>query len=321
MRLLFVTATRIGDAVLSTGLLDHLLKHHDDLRVTVACGAPAAPLFEALPGLEGLLVLQKRRWSLHWLPLWAACVGRVWDIIVDLRNAPVTRLLRARRRWHAGRMNDRVHRVVGLAEVLGLENDPPAPRLWIGDRHRRTAKRMIPDGSPVLAVGPTANWHGKVWPAGRFADLIARLTAADGILPHARVAVFGHGSERAAAQPVLDAIPTERRVDLIGRLGLLEVHACLYRCSIYVGNDSGLMHLAAAAGIPTLGLFGPSRESLYAPWGARCAAVRPLQSYEELIGPDYDRHNPGPLMDGLTVDRVETAARDLWLRVSAPVPG
>ena len=71
MRILFVTATRIGDAVLSTGLLSHVIARFPAARLTIAAGPAAAPLFEAVPGLERLQVLHKRRWALHWLPLYA----------------------------------------------------------------------------------------------------------------------------------------------------------------------------------------------------------------------------------------------------------
>jgi ADP-heptose:LPS heptosyltransferase len=73
------------------------------------------------------------------------------------------------------------------------------------------------------------------------------------------------------ADPLLTALP--EAVDLVGRLTLPEVAACLARCAQFVGNDSGLMHLAAAAGTPTLGLFGPTPAHEYAPAGPRAAAV------------------------------------------------
>lgn len=315
MRLLFITSTRVGDAVLSTGILDHCIRRYPGLAVTIACGAPAAPLFAAVPDLDDLIVLEKKGLARHWLELWARCVGRTWDLLIDLRGAPITLLLAAKQRWRITGSDDSVHRVVRLAQVLGLEDNPPAPRLWIGDAERRVAGRLVPEGSPVLAVGPTANWIGKTWRPEAFAELVGRLTGPRGILPGARVLVCGHSSERDAARPVLEAIPGHRRIDLVGTAGLLEVAACLERADFYVGNDSGLMHLAAAAGVPTLGLFGPSREELYSPWGALTAAVRPPVSYDAIFPPGYDHRKTGTLMDALTVDRVEQAAIGLWRRV------
>lgn len=317
MRLLFITSTRVGDAVLSTGILNHLIGRHPDAAVTIACGLPSAPLFRAVPNLEDVIALEKKGLSLHWLDLWVRCVGRYWDLLVDLRNAPITLLLAAGKRLRIKGPDDTVHRVVRLAKLVGLERNPPVPRLWISEAERRSAARHIPDGAPVLAVGPTANWIGKTWRPERFAELVARLTGRAGILPGARVAIFAHADEREAALPLLQSIPEQRRIDLVGRIDLLQVGACLQRTSFYVGNDSGLMHLAAAAGVPTLGLFGPSREEHYAPWSALAAAVRPPQSYEEIFPENFDHRKTGTLMDTLTVERVEQAARSLWNRVEA----
>ncbi|MDP6884641.1 MAG: glycosyltransferase family 9 protein [Rhodospirillales bacterium] len=314
MRILFITSTRVGDAILSTGLLAHLIERHPDARVTIACGPAAAPLFDAVPNLDRVIVLDKMVGSLHWLMLWTACVGHVWDILVDLRGSPMFFLLAARRRWRIGRGRAGLHRVSQLAEVLNLENEPPAPRLWITDAHRQEARRHIPDGPPVLAVGPTANWVAKMWRAERFAQLIERLTGADGILPGARVAIFGRDDERPLALNLIEAIPEARRIDLAGHLDLLEVFACLQRCAFYVGNDSGLMHLTAASNIPTLGLFGPSREEHYAPWGPRCGLVRTTVPFNEIFPPEFDHRSTDSLMDSLSVEMAEEGARALWRR-------
>ena len=75
------------------------------------------------------------------------------------------------------------------------------------------------------------------------------------------------------------------------------------------------MHVAAASKIPTLGLFGPSREQHYAPWGCRNATVRTKLCYEELIGePNYDHLTTDSLMSSLSVDAAEDAAIALWKR-------
>jgi heptosyltransferase-3 len=313
MRILFVTATRVGDAILSTGLLDKVLTDNPGARVTIACGPAAESLFSAVPGLERLIVLHKMVFSWHWLGLWAACVGHRWDVLVDLRNAPVTRLLRAEKRHHyRAKRSARGHRVEQLSAVMGLEGAPPAPRLWTDAEVEAEATDLVPGGIPILAVGPTANWLAKTWPADRFAALIGRLTGPDGILPGARVAVFGRDDERPQALPVLDAIPLQRRIDLVGAVDLVTAYACLKKAAFYVGNDSGLMHLAAAAGVPTLGLFGPTENALYAPWGRHCAVVRTENSVANIFPPNFDHRRPPNLMLGLGVDKAEEAARTLW---------
>jgi heptosyltransferase III len=144
-----------------------------------------------------------------------------------------------------------------------------------------------------------------VWAPGNFVALFRMLSGPGGVLEGARPVVFaGPGAgERAMAAPVLEALP--EAVDLVGSLAIPEAAALLARCDLFVGNDSGLMHLAAAAGAPTLGLFGPTPASEYAPVGRRAAAV-------------LARGAPGAApMGALTVDRARRAAEALLARVPA----
>ena len=140
------------------------------------------------------------------------------------------------------------------------------------------------------------------------------MTDAAGILPGARVAVFGRDDERPMALRLIDSIPPARRIDLVGQLDLLTASACLARCAFYVGNDSGLMHLAAASGVPTLGLFGPTQEALYAPWGEHSGIVRTEIPFEQIFPKEFDHRTSDSLMDSLTVDAAEAGARALWQR-------
>ena len=268
MRILFIGPNRVGDAVLSTGLLDHLLRHHPNARITLACGRPAAGVFARMPGLERLIVLDKRRWRLHWLPLWASVVRRRWDLVVDLRGSALAWLVPARRR--AVMRGGTGPKIAQLATALRLP-DPPAPVAWFAPEDMRRAATLLPAGRPIVALGPTANWLPKVWPAERFVALFHALAA--GPLPGAQAVVLGGAgpAERALAAPVLAAPPGA--IDLCGRLTLAEVAACLTRSRLFVGNDSGLMHLAAAAGTPTLGLFGPTDATVYAPVGRTAVTV------------------------------------------------
>ena len=315
MKILFVTATRIGDAVLSTGLLSHLIERYPGAELTIAAGPLAAPLFAEAPGLARVIVVEKRANKLHWPSLYAQVVGTRWDMAVDLRGSALTYLLWARERRVMAKGDAEEHRVRQLARLFDLE-PPPAPKLWFDAQHRAAAAALMPAGATVLAVGPAANWQGKEWRAARFAELAQRLTAPNGPLAGARVAVMAAAHERAQAAPVIAALPRERVIDLVGKLDLLTAAAILRNAALFVGNDTGLMHLAAAAGAPTLGLFGPSNVKEYAPWGPRAAFVQTTIPYSRLFPSGFNRFTTDSMLDSLSVDIAEEGARALLRRVT-----
>ena len=76
MKLLFITSTRLGDAVLSTGLLDYLLSR-GGVSTTLVCGSVSAEIFECVPGLERLIILEKKPGKRHWWTLWHETVGHI----------------------------------------------------------------------------------------------------------------------------------------------------------------------------------------------------------------------------------------------------
>jgi len=302
MKLLFVTSTRIGDAVLSTGLLDHLSKTWPDAKITVAAGYLPAPLFEAFPSVERVIPIRKRRYALHWVGLWGATMGSFWDLVIDLRGSALGWMLPAKRRKIIGKPRAGEHRVETLGRLFDL-SPALSPVLFTTEPNRNKAAGMMGTG-PMIGLGVTANWLPKIWPADRFVALADAMTGGGGPFPGARLAVFGGPGEEEIARPVLDALG-ERAVTLVGTSPIVETAACLERCSFFVGNDSGLMHMAAALGVPTVGLFGPSPPGHYGPWGANCRAVSGDISYEELVSdPGFDHRKTENLMAGLSVEKV-----------------
>ncbi len=310
MRILFVTASRIGDAVLSTGLLAHLAETYPQARFTVACGAPAAALFAAAPFVEKVIPMVKRKRAGHWRDLWRQTVGTWWSLVVDLRGSALGYLIPARRRLVLKSSWEPKHRLYHLASVLGEDRAFP-PILWNSPQQMATAASLLPQGPFTLALGPTANWGAKQWPADRFAQVALDLTRDN----QGRVVVFGAENERASVQALLQGLPPERTIDLIGKVDLPTVHACLKRCDLYLGNDSGLMHMAVAAGIPTIGLFGPSSEVFYGPFGPHCTSLRGPRSFEDIChAPDYDYRSQECLMLDLTTADVIDGCRHFMQR-------
>lgn len=330
MRILFVTSNRIGDAVLTTGVLDHLISTIAGARVTVACGPLAAPLFVPCPAVARVIAMPKRRFAGHWFALWRRVVGTRWDLVVDLRDSVVGRAVVARRRLimtrrvagaaGAGSAGGGVHKADTLAHLIGAV-PAPMPRLWLDDESRAAARALMGGDAagPILALAPTANWPGKEWPAERFVAAALALTAPGSPLTGGAVMVLAAPAERPRAMPVVEALRggmgEGRVIDLIGRTDALTAGACLARADLLIGNDSGLMHIGAAVGTPTLGLFGPGFPETYGPRGRLTDVVTSTESGDALRA-RVTREGPGvrDLMDGIAVAAVVEAAAGLVAR-------
>ncbi len=292
VRILLVSANRLGDAVITCGILDHLIQTHPSARFTIACGPAAAGVYSRMPRLERIIVFDKHRNDLHWPKLWRAVAFTWWDLVIDVRGSALAYLVPAKRRVvrrkRPGRMFEQ------HAAMLGI--DPaPLPVAWTAPADRERARALLPPDRPVIGFGVTANWAPKVWAAERFGALFERLST--GALPGAVPAVFaGPGAaERDMAAPALACLPGA--IDLRGALSIPEVAAVIERCALYVGNDSGLMHLAAATGTPTVGLCGTTRD--------RAAEMAPAGVRATWAEAEHAS------MDALTVDAVEAACRSL----------
>ncbi|MBR9824787.1 MAG: glycosyltransferase family 9 protein [Alphaproteobacteria bacterium] len=316
-RVLFITSTRIGDAVINSGILNHLVETRPNARFIIACGPLAEPLFRALPRLDEIIVMAKKKRGGHWIDLWTRTVAKRWDLVVDIRGSATSYVLWTKKRRIHQRSSTPINKVVEASQILRLEK-PADPVLWVSDEARNKAAELLPDNETWLAVCPSASAPYKVWPGERFAELVKRLTAQGGPLSGAKIAIFGGPGDKAAAEPLHAALPAEQLLDLTGALDLDTVAAALHRPRVYIGNDSGLMHIAAAAGTPTLGLMGPTDTRLYGPWGDKTAVVRGETSFEEHYArfKDERRFQKESLLLDLSVEAAYEATKTLLERTS-----
>ena len=317
--ILFIGPSRIGDAVLASGLIKKLADEAPGARFTIAVGPAAAPLFAEVPGLDALIVMQKQKGSGHWFTLWNQVRHKRWSLVVDMRGSAIARFLRTdRRSVHRKSAGEPAHKVIEAASLLTLENEPPSPFLFTSDEIEARAVELLGEGGPILAMGPAANWLGKTWPIERFARVAIELLDAEGPMAGGRLMVLGGPEDARYVESLVRTVPRDRVIDLTGQVDLLTAYAVLKRARLFVGNDSGLMHLAAAAGAPTIGLFGPSDDRLYAPWGPDTRVVRGPREFEQFKAVDPGLNQTiGHMMD-LPVDTVVEAARDL---LEATKPG
>jgi ADP-heptose:LPS heptosyltransferase len=195
---------------------------------------------------------------------------------------------------HSPHPEPRQHASRWLAEPVRRLGGDPAPQpptlLFSADEHRR-AVAVAPSLAPgFLAVHPGSGSATKNWPAERFAALVqAHGSGRRWLL------VIGPADEDAAAplRGLPGAVP-------LGNVPVRVLGALLARAGLYVGNDSGVSHLAAAAGAPTLALFGPTDPAVWGPVGPLVETVR----------------SPDKKMEGLALAVVDDAVSRL-LRAGA----
>lgn len=300
---LFLAPADLGEAVLATGALAHVLRGGDV--VTVACSAEVAALFRAAPGLAAMQLISPGAggaWR-AWLKL---ASGR-YDVLIDGRGGLLGRMLKARRRI-AFRPAPMVRpRTEDWAEAAGAER-ALAPELWLDGAARAAAARIAPDAS-LLLLAPGGVSRAKRWPQERFAAVARRLVS--GELAGARVVVLGAAARDAeitrAIVASLDADGVSA-LDLGAGLDLLAAAALMERATLCVGNDNALTHIAAAMGAATLTLFGPTDERARAPHGPRARTLRG-KSFEEIVATgDLDAT---AAMEDVSIDAVEAAALEL----------
>jgi ADP-heptose:LPS heptosyltransferase len=315
--ILFIASPRLGEAVASSGLIKRLSDEVPHARFTVVAGPMTAPLFADVPGREQTIVFEGGG-VMPALGLWLKVRGRHWGLIVDLRATGVSSFLRRRRRA-IGHAAPGVHMVVAAARALKLEADPPSPFLFVGPETEAAANARTAGPAPILAIAPGASWVGRAWPAERFAGLAARLLSPKGPLPGGRLMILGDGSDREPGRAVKLAATRARIIGEPGQLDPLMTFACLRRVRLAIGNDSAAMQLAAAAGAPTLALFGPSDEAVTGPWGPNARVLRGPRDFEAFRRLDPSLDQAICHMLDLSVDTVVEAARQL-LAETEPEP-
>ena len=268
-QILFIGLSNVGDVVMCSPVLQSLHTLYPAAVFDVVADSKSRNLYECAPFIRAIHIKRKNG-LLRGAP---ALIGALWrtryDLIVDLRTDGLAYMLRGKRKYTKwNRRSYGQHAVEELLGVIaGLHGDRPVPpaRVWLGDQQRRAARRQLAgfkDGKLLaLGVGSALN-PPKSWPEERFIEL-CRLRRDD----FAGVIFLGSAGERARTERVIRGLDLPC-IDTLGN-SLLEAAALLERAFVYVGPDSGLGHIAAAVGTPTITLFGPLNPARYRPWGKK----------------------------------------------------
>lgn len=303
---LFMFTRGLGGTIMTTGVVD-LYKDEPAVIVTTP---QTAPLFEDLPNLERIILRGRKPWQGHWVDIWKEVRGRPWNRIVAFKGEALALALKANKKYiWTPRCINLIHRVEQISRSCG-SRVPLPPILWLSEE--RLARVRCP--RPILAVAPIPSWIGKQWPLEHFITLMRLFCKT---YPEAQVAVFAAPHERELAAPLLQSLPQDQCIDTLGG-HLLDSAALIQKSRVFLGNDSGLMHLSAAVNTPTIALFGPSDERIFGPW----APPHKPSPHRVVRGAHFTGHvAQNPLdrkcyMHAVTVSQVWEVLQERWENVT-----
>lgn len=168
------------------------------------------------------------------------------------------------------------HEVRNFLDVLradGLKVDDDHLEAWLSPEEKHFAEeylaaRGVPPDEPLMALHPFAANRTRGWHEDTFIEVANRLQCLHG----GRIILFGGGRDGEAADYMRARISPEP-VTAVGSTTLRQTMALLARCRLLVCNDSGIMHLGAALGVPLVAIFGPQSPVKFGPWGGNCRVV------------------------------------------------
>lgn len=344
--ILIIKLGAVGDVVHTLPVLDTLRAARPESHLGWVVEEAAAPILQGNPALNELIVLERRKLygapGLTYIRSWLwELRSRGYDTAIDPHNLFKTGLIALfsgagirvgfrklregnflfMNRWvdpPAGRAHA-VEKYLSLLEPLGIARADwrvEFPLVWDPD-HEKTADRFLSEKvldsgksgrDPVVAINPGANWPSKRWPPEKFAR------AADGLIERlgARVVVLWGPGERPLAEAVAGAMT--RPAVLAPETTLKGLMPLLRRCRLLISGDTGPLHLAAALGVPTVALFGPSDPRRNGPYGKGHEVVqstRPPATHWQA------KEKGGEWMEAIPVEAVvEAAERVLGIDVN-----
>ncbi|MEX0830204.1 MAG: putative lipopolysaccharide heptosyltransferase III [Nitrospirales bacterium] len=290
--ILLIKLRYIGDVVLCTPLLPLLRNHYPDAKITFLVNTGSGEIIENNPYLDAVLELPRQSW---WQQL--RFMQRVreakFDIVIDLTDGDRSAFLswvsgasvrlgyNRDRRWRGklyslvlpsayGSMHMVDYHQQALAG-LGIHESVGKPEIYIHSGMNQQGEEGADDfsaqGQPFVLLHPTARYTFKAWPLERFAA-VADWVSERGI----RVALIGSQRERPIGQQLVN-LTKHKPINLMGRTRLSQLTALMNRSLLFIGNDGGPMHMAAAVGCPVLGLFGPTDPAVWGPRGLNVAVI------------------------------------------------
>ena len=276
MNILVISSNLIGDTILSTGIIKHFFEKYPNSKFTFVVGPSAAQIYKNFPNLEKIIKIKKKRYNFHWFKIWNECYAIKWNIIIDFRSSLISYFLFNKKKF-IFRASNKGHKIDQLKNFFKTD-EIPYPIIYNNKDEINIAEKKLDKNKKYIVICPGGNWIPKIWPLDNYIKLINMLNKNFKDLVF--IIVGSKKEENTYLNRISDQLKDLLIINLMGE-SITTTAAYMKKSNLFIGNDSGLMHLSVASKIATIGLFGPTNEKIYAPFGNNCYTLRTKDSYEE----------------------------------------
>ena len=274
MKILFICSNLIGDTILSSGAIKYFIDQNKEAKLTFVVGPTAAPLLKNYNNIENIIIFKKRKFNLHWFDIFQKTYNVKWDIVVDFRSSVISYLLRNNKKY-IFKKNHNIHHIEQLNSSFGFN----CSNLLIptSDDEKNKADEDLDSSFKHIVIFPGGNWDPKLWSADNFNVTMKLLLEK---FHKIKFILVGSLKEKNKFyNEIIKGIKEDLIIDLFG-FNLTLTSAYMKKSDMFIGNDSGLMHLAVASKLRVISLFGPTDDNVYGPYGEGNIVVRTSESLE-----------------------------------------
>ncbi|HNX90335.1 MAG TPA: lipopolysaccharide heptosyltransferase II [Candidatus Omnitrophota bacterium] len=297
-KIVLIRTDRIGEVLLSSVAINCVKSDCPGAAVTFVTSAYSKDLIDGREDVDEVLIVDtfmSKGWIVRAIKLAVELRRRHFDLAVVMNAHKMLHLavflagipLRVGygRKWgfllnktiEDSRDKGEKHEIeytMDLMNAVGINVPPVAPCLTVKKEKKKKVEEMLRNSgidmmAPIIAVHPSSSNPGKLWPWKKYAELIKMIKSE----MKADVVIIGDRESALLADDIIAMSGVRSVGNFCGKMDLKELAAFLSMCALFVGNDTGPMHMAAAAGIPVIAIFGRNVPGVgpkrWRPWGVR----------------------------------------------------
>ncbi|MDC6484722.1 glycosyltransferase family 9 protein [Methylophilaceae bacterium] len=263
-KILFITLSNIGDVILTTPTLESLHFKFPNATFDIVGDKRSKLLFKYCPYMNNFYEKDKDAGWYGVLLLIKRLREKKYDLAVDLRSDGILYFVKARNKIFkaSNRSSLRMHSVEKhfLSLKTVVENNPPLTNIWLSDYEKELATKILSKYNHSLTIGVGANFEGKIWDVSKYIELAKLLKNFFDV-----IILVGDKNDITISKEFISGY-NGKIINCCGHYNLLETTAIIKKSDFFIGNDSGLGHIASAVKTKSFTIFGVGQPYRYRPW-------------------------------------------------------